>query len=153
MPRVELSSLEQLEQSVGAQLAVSDWLEVTQQMIDKFAEATGDYQWIHVDAARAKRESPFGTTIAHGFLTLSLLSRFLNDAVIFGGSKLGVNYGLNRLRFTAPVPVGSRLRARFAVKELEHIEGGTQITWDVKVEREGTAKPVLVAEWVTRRYT
>ncbi|HWQ37548.1 MAG TPA: MaoC family dehydratase [Burkholderiales bacterium] len=153
MPRVELSSLEQLEQSVGAQLAVSDWVEVTQQMIDKFAEATGDHQWIHVDAARAKRESPFGTTIAHGFLTLSLLSRFLNDAVIFGGSKLGVNYGLNRLRFTAPVPVGSRLRARFAVKELEHIEGGAQITWDVKVEREGTAKPVLVAEWVTRRYT
>lgn len=153
MPRVELNSLEQLKQSVGAELVVSDWLEVTQEMIDKFAEATGDHQWIHVDTARARRESPFGATIAHGFLTLSLLSYFLNKTVVFGGSKLGVNYGLNRLRFTAPVPVGSRLRARFVVKALEHIDGGAQITWDVKVEREGSAKPVLVAEWVTRRYT
>jgi acyl dehydratase len=152
MPRAELKDLEDLNRSIGRELVVSDWLEVTQDMIDRFAEATGDHQWIHVDVERARRESPFGATIAHGFLTLSLLSHFLNNAVSFGGSRMGVNYGLNRMRFTAPVRVGSRLRARFSVKELQPIEGGTQITWMVYVECEGADKPALVAEWVTRRY-
>jgi acyl dehydratase len=152
MPRVELKSLDDLNQSVGRELVVSDWLQVTQEMIDRFAEATGDHQWIHVDPERARRESPFGSTIAHGFLTLSLLSHFFNTAVSFGGSKMGVNYGGNRVRFTAPVRVNSRLRARLTVKEVQPIEGGTQITWAVTMESEGADKPVLVAEWLTRRY-
>jgi acyl dehydratase len=152
MPREELKSLDDLNRSIGVELVVSDWLQVTQEMIDRFAEATGDHQWIHVDVERARRESPFGSTIAHGFLTLSLLSHFLNTSVSFGGSKMGVNYGLNRMRFTAPVKVDSRLRARFSVKDLQPIEGGTQITWAVTMECEGADKPVLIAEWVTRRY-
>lgn len=152
MPKVELDSLAALRAYKGRELVVSGWLEVTQPMIDAFADVTGDRQWIHVDAGRARKESPFGRTIAHGFLTLSLLSRFLNEAVVFGGSKMGVNYGFNRLRFTAPVRVGSRLRARFGVKDVQPVEGGTQIVWDVTMECEGEEKPVLVAEWLTLRY-
>ncbi|MGH8768237.1 MAG: MaoC family dehydratase, partial [Burkholderiales bacterium] len=113
MPRAAFGSLEELAAKVGQEVVVSDWLEVTQERIDQFADATGDHQWIHVDVERARRESPFGTTIAHGFLTLSLLSHFLNNSLEFGNSKMGVNYGCNRLRFTAPVKAGSRLRARF----------------------------------------
>jgi acyl dehydratase len=152
MPKVELDSLAALRAYKGRELVVSGWLEVTQPMIDAFADVTGDRQWIHVDPGRARRESPFGRTIAHGFLTLSLLSRFLNETVIFGGSKMGVNYGFNRLRFTAPVRVGSRLRARFGVKDVQPVAGGTQIVWDVTMECEGEEKPVLVAEWLTLRY-
>jgi acyl dehydratase len=152
MPRMELQNIEDLERFKGKELVVSDWLEVTQSMIDTFADATGDRQWIHVDVERAKRESPFGTTIAHGFLTMSLLSHFLNSAVEFGGTRMGVNYGLNRLRFTAPVRVGSRLRARFKVNRIDAIDGGAQVTWDVTMECEGQEKPVLVAEWLTRQY-
>jgi acyl dehydratase len=152
MPRMELQNIEDLERYKGKELVVSDWLEVTQSMIDTFADATGDRQWIHIDVERAKRESPFGTTIAHGFLTMSLLSHFLNNAVEFGGTRMGVNYGLNRLRFTAPVRVGSRLRARFKVNRVDAIDGGAQVTWDVTMECEGQDKPVLVAEWLTRRY-
>ncbi|SRR5581483_4727830 len=152
MPRVELDGLATLRAYRGRELVVSDWLVVTQPMIDAFADATGDHQWIHVDADRARKESPFGGTIAHGFLTVSLLSRFLNEAVAFGGSKMGVNYGFNRLRFTAPVRVDSRLRARFGVNDVQPVEGGIQIVWDVTMECEGVEKPVLVAEWLTRRY-
>ena len=152
MPHVALKGPEDLSRSIGRELVVSDWLLVEQEMIDRFAEATGDHQWIHVDPERARRESPFGSTIAHGFLTLSLLSHFLNTSVSFGASKMGVNYGLNRMRFTAPVRVGSRLRARFTVKEVQPIEGGTQIVRAVTMECEGADKPALVAEWVTRRY-
>lgn len=152
MARVELENLFALQASKGRELVVSDWLEVTQKMVDAFAEVTGDPQWIHIDVERARRESPFGTTIAHGFLTLSLLSLFLNRSVVFGGTRMGVNYGFNKLRFTAPVKVGSRLRARFRVNALEPVEGGTQILWGVTMECEGQEKPVLVAEWVTRRY-
>ncbi len=152
MARVAFGNLEELAAKVGQEVVVSDWLEVTQERIDQFADATGDHQWIHVDVERARRESPFGTTIAHGFLTLSLLSHFLNNSLEFGNSKMGVNYGCNRLRFTAPVKAGSRLRARFKLKEFQHIEGGVQMIWDVAMECEGQEKPVLVAEWVGRRY-
>jgi acyl dehydratase len=152
MARVEFGSLEELATKVGQEIVVSDWLEVTQERIDLFADATGDHQWIHVDVERAHRESPFGTTIAHGFLTLSLLSHFLNESLKFGDSKMGVNYGCNRLRFTAPVKAGSRLRTRFKLKEFQRIEGGVQMIWDIVMECEGEAKPALVAEWVGRRY-
>jgi acyl dehydratase len=152
MARVVFGNLEELAAKVGQEVVVSDWLEVTQQRIDQFADATGDHQWIHVDVERARRESPFGTTIAHGFLTLSLLSHFLNNSLEFGDSKMGVNYGCNRLRFTAPVKTGSRLRARFKLKEFQRIEGGVQMIWDVVMECEGQEKPALVAEWLGRRY-
>jgi len=152
MARVSFGNLEELAAKVGQEVVVSDWLDVTQERIDQFADATGDHQWIHVDVERARRESPFGTTVAHGFLTLSLLSHFLNNSLEFGNSKMGVNYGCNRLRFTAPVKAGSRLRARFRLKEFQHIEGGVQMIWDVAMECEGQEKPVLVAEWVGRRY-
>jgi len=152
MTRVVFDSLEELSGKAGQEIVVSDWLEVTQDRIDRFAEATGDHQWIHVDVERARRESPFGTTIAHGFLTMSLLSHFLNESLQFGKSKMGVNYGFNRLRFTAPVKAGTRLRARFTLKEFQGIEGGVQMVWDILMECEGEAKPVLVAEWVGRRY-
>jgi acyl dehydratase len=152
MPRVVFGNLEELSAKVGQEVVVSDWLEVTQERIDQFADATGDHQWIHVDVERARRESPFGTTIAHGFLTLSLLSHFLNNSLEFGNSKMGVNYGCNRLRFTAPVKSGSRLRARLKLKEFQRIAGGVQMIWDVAMECEGQEKPVLVAEWVGRRY-
>jgi acyl dehydratase len=152
MARVAFGNLEELAAKVGQEVVVSDWLEVTQERIDQFADATGDHQWIHVDVERARRESPFGTTIAHGFLTLSLLSHFLNNSLEFGNSKMGVNYGCNRLRFTAPVKSGSRLRARLKLKEFQRIEGGVQLIWDVAMECEGQEKPVLVAEWVGRRY-
>ncbi len=150
---LELASLAELKDRVGQEIVVSDWLEVTQARLDRFAEATGDQQWIHVDPERAARESPFGSTIAHGFLTLSLLSKFLVDSLRFGNARMGVNYGLNRVRFTAPVPVGSRIRAHLTVANVEDIEGGVQITWDVRVEREGSERPCLIAEWLTRRYT
>jgi len=152
MACVAFRNLEELAAKVGQEVVVSDWIEVTQERINQFADATGDYQWIHVDVERARRESPFGTTIAHGFLTLSLLSHFLNNSLEFGNSKMGVNYGCNRLRFTAPVKAGSRLRARFKLKEFQRIEGGVQMIWDVAMECEGQQKPVLVAEWVGRRY-
>jgi acyl dehydratase len=152
MARAAFRNLEELAAKVGQEVVVSDWLEVTQERIDQFADATGDHQWIHIDVERARRESPFGTTIAHGFLTLSLLSHFLNNSLEFGNSKMGVNYGCNRLRFTAPVKAGSRLRARFKLKEFQPIDGGVQMIWDVAMECEGQQKPVLVAEWVGRRY-
>lgn len=152
MAKVELDGLAALQAYKGRELVVSDWLDVTQPMVDAFAEVTGDPQWIHIDVERARRESPFGATVAHGFLTISLLSLFLNRSVVFGGTRVGVNYGFNKLRFTAPVKVGSRLRARFSVNDLQPIEGGTQISWGVTVECEGQDKPVLVAEWLTRRY-
>jgi acyl dehydratase len=152
MPRVTINNLADLAAFRGKELVVSDWLDVTQNMVDTFAEVTGDPQWIHIDTERAGRESPFGGTIAHGFLTVSLLSLFINRSVEFGATRMGVNYGFNRLRFTAPVRVGSRLRARFSVKDLQPIEGGAQIVWDVMMECEGGDKPVLIAEWLTRRY-
>jgi acyl dehydratase len=152
MAKVELASARELGGRIGEEIVVSDWLEISQQRIDQFAQAGGDHQWIHVDVERARRESPFGTTIAHGFLTLSLLSKLLADSIRFTSAKMGVNYGLNRVRFTAPVPAGARVRARFVLKALEEVEGGAQMTWNVTVEQEGADKPCMVAEWLTRRY-
>jgi acyl dehydratase len=137
---------------VGKEVGVSDWLTMTQARIDRFAEAAGDFQWIHVDAARAAAESPFGGTIAHGFLTLAVLSQLMEDTIEFRGRRMGINYGLNRVRFTAPVASGSRVRARFVLGALEPVEGGVQTTLQVTVEREHDAKPALVAEWLVRHY-
>jgi len=145
-------SVSQLRTRVGTEIATSDWLEVTQEHINEFAEAIGDRQWIHVDPERAAKESPYGRTIAHGFLTLSMLSHFMVQTITITGMRLGINYGLNRVRFTGPVPSGSRIRARFLLDAIEDIEGGVQMNWNVSVEREGEPKPVLVAEWLTRRY-
>ena len=152
MARVRIGGFDELEGRVGEELAVSEWVEITQARVDRFAEATGDHQWIHVDVERAQRESPFGGTIAHGYLTLSLLAGFAASTFDYSASRMGVNYGLNRVRFTDPVPTGSRLRARFTLASLERIAGGMQLTFKVVVEREGSAKPVMVAETISRRY-
>jgi len=140
-----------LASRVGQEVGVSEWLEIAQDRIDLFARATEDFQWIHIDRERAK-QSPFGSTIAHGFLTLSLLPKLSDSAFEISDRKMGVNYGLNRLRFTSPVPAGSRVRARFTLTKLEDIEGGVQTTWNVVVEREGGDKPVMVAETLSRHY-
>ena len=145
-------TLSDLAACVGQEVAVSDWITVTQQQVNLFADATGDHQWIHVDLEKAAA-SPFGATIAHGFLTLSLLPRFFESSFEIVESRMGVNYGLNKVRFMAPVPVGSRLRARMKLLSAEPIEGsGMQMAWEVTVEREGTIKPVCVAESLVRRY-
>jgi acyl dehydratase len=144
-------SLAEMEPLVGQEVAVSDWVDVTQERIQRFAEATNDHQWIHLDAERAKA-GPFGTTIAHGFLTLSLLPEMSASAFGVEGTRMGVNYGLNRVRFPAPVPSGSRLRGRFKLLRYEPIEGGAQVTMEVTMEREGHDKPVCVAESLSRRF-
>lgn len=147
-----MTGIRELESRVGEEVAVSPWIEVTQERIDTFAKAIEDFQWIHVDRERARR-SPFGGTIAHGFLTLSLLSHLSEMTFSFAERKMGVNYGLNRVRFTSPVPSGSRVRARFTLAKYEKIDGGgVQVTWDTVVERDGGDKPVLVAEWIGRHY-
>jgi acyl dehydratase len=145
-------SLQEFPALVGQEVAVSDWLTITQAQINLFAEATGDHQWIHVDEEKAKA-GPFGAPIAHGFLTLSLLPKFYETAMTIVESRMGVNYGLNKVRFMAPVPVGSRLRARMTLLQCEAIDNdGMQMTWQVTMEREGAAKPVCVAESIVRRY-
>ena len=148
----EIESIAKLGEHLGREVAVSPWLEVTQERIDQFAEATEDRQWIHIDPERAARESPFKQAIAHGFLTLSLLSELARLAMKVGGLKMGINYGLNRVRFISPVPAGSRIRGRFALDELEEIKGGVQATWSVTVEREGGSKPCCAAQWLVRYY-
>ena len=152
MPVLKLKNLRDLRDRIGQEIVVSEWMEITQDRIDRFADATEDHQWIHVDVERARRDSPFHATIAHGFLTVSMLSRLLNSSIEFGTAKMGVNYGFNRLRFTGPVPAGSRVRGRFTLQALDEIDGGVQTTWSVVVEREGSEKPCMVAEWLTRRY-
>jgi len=145
-------SLAELRPLVGQEIAVSDWVEVTQQRIDQFAQATGDLQWIHVDPQRAAK-GPFGTTIAHGYLTLSMLPLFSESAIEFRGVRMSVNYGLNRVRFMAPVPAGSELRARFRLVAVDDIaDNGVQVTTEVTVERKGSDRPVCVAETIARRY-
>ena len=144
--------MSRLEALLGTE-KVSAWREVTQDAIEQFAGVTGDRQWIHVDVPRAQRESAYGTTIAHGFLTLSLTSRLLRDAVgEIPDTGLAINYGLNRVRFPAPVPAGARVRARCTLQQIEPIEGGVQATWRVLIEREGGAKPCCAAEWLVRYY-
>ncbi len=145
-------TLADLAACVGQEVAVSDWITITQEQVNRFADATGDHQWIHVDPERA-RQGPFGAPIAHGFLTLSLLPRFFESSFDVLGSRMGVNYGLNKVRFTAPVPVGSRLRARMTLLSAEPVAGdGLQMAWQVQIEREGVDKPVCVAESLVRRY-
>jgi acyl dehydratase len=146
-------TLDDLRASVGKELGVSEWREVTQQQIDQFAQITGDDQWIHLDQDRAARESPYGTTIAHGFLTVGLLSSLINEAIeITGDFKMRVNYGFNRLRFTGAVPSGSRIRGRFTLQSIKDVDGGVEIAWLSTVEVEGRGKPALVAEWLGRTY-
>ena len=138
-------TLAELTAMVGQEVAVSDWITITQEQVNLFAQATGDHQWIHVDVERAKA-GPFGGPIAHGFLTLSLLPRFFAEAMVIEESAMGVNYGLNKVRFMAPVPVGSRLRARLTLVSSDPIDNnGVQLVWDMVVEKEGSAKPVCVA--------
>ena len=145
-------TLAELPPLVGTEVAISDWITITQEQINRFAQATGDHQWIHVDVERSK-SGPFGAPIAHGFLTLSLLPRFFDESLAVTSVRMGVNYGLNKVRFLAPVPVGSRLRARMKLLACDAIDkNGQQLTWEVTVEREGAAKPVCVAESIARLY-
>jgi acyl dehydratase len=145
-------SLAEMPPLVGQDVAVSPWITITQQQVNQFAEATGDHQWIHIDVERAKA-GPFGAPIAHGFLTLSLIPKFFETSIEIRNTRMGVNYGLNRVRFTAPVPVDSRVRAHLKLLACQPLEGdGMQMTWQVTVEREGSDKPVCVAESLSRRY-
>jgi acyl dehydratase len=136
---------------IGQEIAVSPWVDITQAKIDAFAEATDDRQWIHVDPVKAGAQSPFKATIAHGFLTLSLVSILLRSAMTFT-VKMAINYGVNRVRFVSAVPVGSRLRGRFTPGAVEPVDGGVQVTWNVTIEREGQEKPAAVVEWIVRYY-
>ncbi len=148
----EIASLAELKGLIGQEVAVSDWIQITQERVNLFAEATGDRQWIHLDVERCRKESPFGGTVAHGFLTLSLLPMLMENAFVMTDVKMGVNYGLNKVRFPSIVPVGSRVRGRMTLLTVEDIEGGAQMTWQVTMEQEGGDKPVCVAESISRRY-
>ena len=143
--------LDDLRSLLDQEVGVSDWIEVTQDKIDRFADVTGDRQWIHVDPDRAAG-SPFNTTIAHGFLTLSLVSAMLRNAVTLSNLRLAINYGMNRVRFVAPVPSGDRVRGRFTPAAVEDKDGGVQVTWSVVIEREHGDKPCCVVEWLVRYY-
>ena len=143
--------LRDLESRVGEEVGISPWVEMSQQRIDLFAKATEDFQWIHVDPARAKASS-YGGTIAHGYLTLSMLPKLAESTFEFSDRKMGVNYGLNKVRFTAPVPSGAKIRGRFTLARYEKLDGGVQVTWNVTIEREGGAKPVCVAESIGRHF-
>jgi len=146
-------SIDELKARVGQDVGASDWVVIDQSMIDAFARVTGDHQWIHTDARRAESESRYRRTIAHGFLSLSLLSRLSHEAVeVSGAFAMRINYGLNRVRFPAPVVEGSRVRARFGVQSAEAVDGGYQVVWLVTVEIEGSPKPAVVAEWLIRYY-
>lgn len=145
------ATVDELRGAVGEQLEYTDWVEIEQKRIDLFAEATGDHQWIHVDPEKAA-SGPFGTTIAHGYLTLSLLPLFGPQLIAVEGVKMGVNYGTNKVRFPAPVPVGSRLRSTATITAVDDVTGGVQVTVAFTVEREGGDKPVCVAESVSRYY-
>lgn len=153
MPPLVVETMLSLKEFVGREIAVTDWLKMTQDRIDRFADATDDQQWIHVDRERAQRESPYETTIAHGFLTLSLLSHFMKQAIQFrDGVHMGINYGLNRVRFPAPVRVGSKIRARIGLLSLKQLSDALEATFSVVIEIENSEKPCCVAEWVVRYY-
>ena len=148
-----VNGVEELKTLVGQELGVSDWHTLSQEQIDRFAEVTGDNQWMHVDVERTRRESPYGVTIAHGFLTVSMLSGLIKEAIdVRGDYKMRINYGFNRLRFTGGVPAGSRIRARYTLNSVKDFEGGVEIAWGVVVEVEGQPKPALRAEWLGRTY-
>jgi acyl dehydratase len=149
---VTVVNLAELGGLVGREFATSEWFVVSQERINAFADTTDDHQWIHVDIERAGAETALGTTIAHGFLTLSLISTLMRSAVAVEGARLTLNYGLNRVRFVSPVPSGARIRARIALGRVEDMGDSTQATWNVTIEREGGDKPCLVAEWILRYY-
>jgi len=153
MPPLVVETIASLQEFVGREIAVTDWLIMTQERIDRFAETTDDQQWIHVDPERAQKESPYGSTIAHGFLTLSLLSHFMKQAIQFrNGLRMAVNYGLNRVRFPAPVRPGANVRARIRLLRLEEVSDALQAVFSVTMEVENSDKPCCVAEWVVRYY-
>jgi len=146
------TTMAELPGLTGSELGSSDWFEITQDAVNLFAEATGDHQWIHVDVERAKKESPFGGPIAHGYLTLSLLAPMSSQVLAVTDTVMGVNYGLNKVRFPSPVPVGSKVRLTATLKQVEEVAGGLQVTMSAVIEREGGDKPVCIAEPVFRYY-
>ena len=146
-------NIDELRAAAGSEIGVSNWLPVTQQLVNSFAELTQDSQWIHIDTLRAERESPFGTTIAHGFLTLSLLSHLFRQIFRFEGEQaMTVNYGFNRVRFVSPVPCGARIRLRAVLQSLRDVDDDIECIWNMRIEIENSAKPAVVAEWITRIY-
>ena len=153
MPPLILESLQQLNNYVGKEIVTTGWLQMTQQRIQQFAEITGDAQWIHVDRERARRESPYGTTIAHGFLTLSLMSHFLREAIQLPGEvRQTINYGLNRVRFPAPVRVDEKIRARIGLQSCKNLSGSVEVVFHITMETENSSKPCCVAEWIVRYF-
>ena len=149
---IEIQDLSALRNQLGQELGVSDWFEITQERINQFAEATEDRQWIHTDPARAAVESPFRSTIAHGFLTMSLVSVLVRHTFNLPKLRMAINYGVNKVRFIAPVPVNARVRARFVPTAVEETGPATQVIWGITIEREGSDKPVCVVEWIVRYY-
>jgi acyl dehydratase len=152
VPQRKIEGIDGLRALVGQEIGVSDWREISQDLINRFADATGDHQWIHIDVERAERESPFGTTIAHGYLLVSLVPTFSEEIFTVGGVKLVVNYGLNKVRFVSPVPAGSQLRMRSRLQELTEVPGGLQAVLALTLEREGEEKPACVVEQLVRFY-
>ena len=153
MPPVKIASIDSLKDSIGQEIAMSDWIVVTQERIAEFAEATGDHQWVHLDRERAEKESPYGTTIAHGFLTLSLLSFLMQNAIQFEqAGRRAINYGLNRVRFPSAVRAGSRIRGRFALAAFKDLGDAIEFVLSVTVECEESDKPACIADWVVRHY-
>jgi acyl dehydratase len=148
-----IRNIAELQALVGQEASVSGWVDITQERVDAFGAATNDRQWIHTDPVRAAAESPFGGTVAHGFLTLSLLPGLLQDAVCMEDMRMGLNYGLDKVRFPAPVPVGSRVRGRVVLRSIAPVAGGHQLAWEITVECEGGDKPACVAEFLMRRYS
>jgi len=154
MPTLVLESLQSLKDYAGREIGTTGWLAVTQERIQQFAEATGDRQWIHLDTERAQRESPYGATIAHGFLTLSLMSQFLRETIqLPGGVRQTINYGLNRVRFPAPVLAGEKIRARVRLRSCRELPGSVEAVFEITIETEGGEKPCCVAEWILRYFS
>ena len=152
MAQTTVEGIEGVQGLVGQHLGYSDWVEITQEQVNQFAEATGDHQWIHVDVERAKREMPGGKTIAHGYLTLSLAPMLMEQVLTLKGVSMGVNYGCNKVRFMAPVPIGSKLRLGVKMLAVDEIAGGSQMTIEATLEVEGASKPSCVAEVIYRQY-
>jgi len=152
MIKANFTDIDSIKKAVGTEVAVSDWHQVTQEQINIFADATGDHQWIHIDPVRAAKESPYGTTIAHGFLTLSLVAKFSGECLRNNTTKMAINYGANKVRFPAPVKVNSRIRAKFVLDTMEEIAGGVQVQWAVTLEIENQEKPACIAQTLTRWY-
>jgi acyl dehydratase len=154
MPTLVLKSLQSLKDYLGREIGTTGWLPLTQERIQQFADATGDHQWIHVDPERARRESPYGAAIAHGFLTLSLMSHFMREAIALPGDvRQTINYGLNRVRFPAPVRAGGKIRARVSLQSYRELSGSVEAVFEITIETEGGAKPCCVAEWILRYYS